>query len=342
MRTRDLGFTREHLVLIPINEPGILERYATVKEELSRDPNILNTTVTSYFPGEATNRQNYWKEGMGENEYPMIRWIAVDFDFIKTFKLDLKTGRDFSLSFPNDETGAYILNESAAKELGWDTQSAPGKAFKLVEKGTIIGVVKDFNFRSLHQEIEPLVLYIWPESFKYFAVRIQPGNISGAIKHLESVWKKFAIKQPFEYYFLDEQFDQLYKTEMRLGTIFRHVTTLAILIASLGLFGLASFAVERRTKEIGIRKILGSSRGSLVWLLSQDFTRWVLLANIIAWPVSYYAMNRWLQNFAYRKSLSPWIFILSALIVLSVALFTVSLRSFRAATQDPVKILKYE
>lgn len=342
MRSRELGFNRENVVLIPINEAEMLERYETVKQQLSAGPDIESVCATSYFPGHNTNRQNYWKEGVGENEYPMIRWLPVDHDFVATFQIDLLSGRDFSRNFAGDVKRSFILNETAAKELGWDNSTAPGQVFELGYRGEIIGVVKDFNFFSLHQEIEPLVLALTPEYLKYFAVRIRPENVPAAMRHLKSVWDQVAVRQPFEYYFFDDQYAALYHTEMQLGKIFTYVAVLSLLIAGLGLFGLASFAVERRTKEIGIRKVLGASESRLVWLLSRDFTGWVLLANLFAWPIAYIAINAWLQNFAFRRSPSIWAFIISGITVLGIALFTVCVRALRAASSDPVKILKYE
>ena len=342
MRTRDLGFNREYIALIPINEPEILQRHETIKAEFLRSPHISATTATSYFPGKSIYRQNYWKEGMEENEFDMIHWLDVDHDFITTFQLELIAGRDFNKNIESDTGGAYILNESAAAALGWDPLEAVNKSFELAERGQIIGVVKDFHFRSLHQDVDPLVLYIWPEALKYFALRLNQDNIQAGLNHLKTVWSSTAVQQPFEFFFLDEEYDRLYQTEIRLGKIFVYVTLLSILIACLGLFGLASFSGEKRTKEIGIRKILGASAGRLVWILSKEFLIWIAIANLIAWPVAYYAMQQWLQNFTYRISPELWTFLVSSFFVLAVALITVGIKTLRSALSDPVDTLRYE
>lgn len=342
MRGRALGFNPEHVVIIPINEPDILKRQETVKAEFLRSPYVTAAAATSYFPGKKPNYQNYWKEGMDKNYFDMIYWLAVDHDFITTLQLDLITGRDFNKNIESDAGGAYIINESAAKALGWDPESALNRSFKLAEKGRIIGIVKDFHFRSLHQAVDPLILYIWPESLKYFAVRINPDDFQKGLNHLESVWDQMAVQQPFEFFFLDEEYDRMYNTEKRLGKIFGYVTLLSILIACLGLFGLASFAAEQRTKEIGIRKVLGASELRLIWLILKEYLIWIFLANLIAWPVAYYALHQWLQNFAYHLSPEIWTFLLSAVFVLAVALLTVSIKALRSALSDPVETLRYE
>lgn len=339
MHTKELGLDREYVVMIPIHEQEILQRYETVKDEFLKGNFVVSVSANTFYPGQ-TWRQNFWKEGQPEDRYPMIRWIPVDHDFIKTMGIELKEGRDFSLDFASDVNRAYILNETAVRELGWN--SPLSKAFEIIERGRIIGVVKDFHFLSLHSEIEPVVLVLYPEGFNQFAVRIRSENIPEALSFLEETWNSLAVEQAFEYRFLDQEFDALYKSEMRLEKIFTWVSILSVLIACLGLFGLASYAVERRTKEIGIRKVLGASSSRLIWLLSREFTFWVLLANVFAWPVAYFIMQQWLKNFAYRAPLGLWIFLLSGFLALVIAVLTVFIQSYRAAISDPVNTLRYE
>lgn len=339
MYSKELGLNREHVIMIPIHEQEILQHHERIKNEFLRDHSIVSVGATTFFPGE-TWRQNYWKEGQPENTYPMIRWISVDHDFIKTLEIELKEGRDFSRDFASDVGKSYILNESAVKEMGWS--SPLGKEFKLAEKGKIIGVVGDFHFLSCHSEIEPLVLYIYPDGFKYYAVRILGDDISGTLDFLKKTWNRLAAEQPFEYRFLDREFDALYQSENRLEKIFSWVSVLSIVIACLGLFGLASFAVEQRTKEIGIRKILGATGARIVWLLSREFVIWVLLANALAWPGAYFIMRLWLKNFAYRINIDFLVFILSGALALLIALLTVSFHSIKATTANPVDTLRYE
>ncbi len=339
IHTKELGLDREYVVMIPIHEQEILHRYETAKNEFLKGNSVVSVSATTFYPGQ-TWRQNFWKEGQPEDTYPHIRWISVDHDFIKTMGIELKEGRDFSLDFASDVNKAYILNETAVRELGWN--SPLGKAFEIIERGKIIGVVKDFHFLSLHSEIEPVVLVLYPEGFNQFAVRIRSENIPEALSFLEETWNSLAVEQAFEYRFLDQEFDALYKSEMRLEKIFTWVSILSVLIACLGLFGLASYAVERRTKEIGIRKVLGASSSRLIWLLSREFTLWVLLANVFAWPVAYFIMQQWLKNFAYRVPLGLWIFFFSGFLSLVIAVLTVFIQSYKAAISDPVNTLRYE
>ena len=340
MRNKKLGFDKEHVVNIPIYDKDALQRYETIKNEFLRNPRILGISASAFSPGKIPWYQDYWYEGLSENSHPMVRWVSVDHDFLPTFGIELVSGRNFSRNFPNDVESAYILNESAVKEIGWE--SPLGKQFKIGEKGTVVGVVKDFHFKSLHQQIEPLALFICPEYFEYFSVRISPEGISQALDFLKDRWQELVPNQLFQFSFLDEDFDSLYRAEMRLEKIFGIVASLAIFIACLGLFGLAAFTAEQRTKEIGVRKVLGASTTGIIFLLSREFTRWVLVANVIAWPLAYFAMSRWLQNFAYRTSIGPWIFLLAAGMALLVALLTVSYQAVKAALANPVESLRYE
>jgi putative ABC transport system permease protein len=206
----------------------------------------------------------------------------------------------------------------------------------------IIGIVKDYHFRSLHSEIEPLLLVNDPSLYRYILMKLDSGDIPGTLANIESTWKTFFPDTPFEYHFLDEAYGSLYRTEQRMGTLFNYFTGLAILISCLGLFGLASFMAEKRTKEIGIRKVLGASVSGVVILLNREFIKWVLIANIVAWPAAYYLMFKWLQSFAYRTNMGVWSFALAALIAFAIAVVTVSYQSIKAAITNPVDSLRYE
>lgn len=342
IRNKDLGFEKKNIVMIPIYRKTALEKYETIKTEFLRDSRAKAVSTSSFFPGKNQFYSNYWREGLEAGRNPKISFIIVDHDFIDTFSIKLLQGRGFSRQFPGDIEGAYILNESAVKECGWD--SPIGKKFKpgFGNEGTVIGVVNDFHFKSFHQEIKPLFLYFYPKWFAYFSVRIAPDNIPHTLNFLKNKWLELVPEQSFEYSFLDEDIDNLYKTEARLGKLFLVVTGLSIFIACLGLFGLVAFTVEQRRKEIGIRKVLGASAAGIVLMLSKKFTRWVLISNIIAWPIGWYVMNRWLQKFAYRADIEIWVFFLSGLIVLLIALLTLSFRSISAAAANPADALKYE
>jgi len=340
MRNKNLGLDKEHVVTIPIYDKDALGKMETIKNEFLQNSSVLSVSISNFFPGEATWYQSYKYEGQSESEHPMIRWFVVDHDFIETFGIELVAGRNFSKRYPSDVEHAYILNESAVKEIGWE--SPIGKELEIMNRGPVIGVVKDFHFRPLHQQIEPAALYICPKYFQYISARISPYDVSRSLDFLRAKWQALVPGQTFQYSFLDEDFDRLYRAEMRLSQIFTVVTFLAIFIACLGLFGLAAFEALQRTKEMGIRKVLGASAAGITVLLSKEFTKWVLLANIIAWPVAYYAMSRWLQNFAYRIHIGPWILILSAAVAFIVALLTVSYQAVKVSFANPADTLRYE
>ncbi len=340
MREKKLGFDKEQMLNIPLLSREARERWPLLKAEFLRLPDVKNVSASSFKPGGVLWYQNYWYEGLQENQLPMIRWIPVDHDFLKTFGIKLVAGRDFSEAIPSDLKSAYILNESAVRELGWD---APlGKAFKIVDKGTVIGVVEDFHFESLHKIIEPVALCLYPEAYELLSVRIRPHSLPGILDGLKRKWREIIPTQVFEYTFLDQDLDRLYKSEMRLGRTFAVVSGLAVLVACLGLFGLTAFASEERTKEIGVRKILGASISQIYAMLCGEIMRWVLAANIIACPVAVYFLRKWLQGFAYRVGLNAWPFLGAAAVILGTALLTVTYQSLRAALANPVDSLRYE
>ena len=253
-------------------------------------------------------------------------------------------GRNFDPHISSDIENAVIINQTAAKLLGWD--SPIGKNIQIDRKEgicTIIGVVKDFNIESLKRTIRPYVFYFMPEHYYKLNLKIKPDDVEGTMAFIQRKWSEFAPKEEiFTYAFLDQTFKALYSEENRIGKIIRLTTILTFVIAGLGLFGLSAFTVERRYKEIGIRKVLGASISSVIVMLSKGITHCVLLANLIALPVAYFVMNRWLQNFSYRASLNVWIFILSGLTALVIALLTVSYQTIKAARANPVESLKYE
>jgi len=256
--------------------------------------------------------------------------------------MEMASGRNFSPEFATDNTDALLINEAAADAIGWDKPL--GKKIQGYEPNprTIIGVVKDFHFSSPHRKIAPLFISNRMDRLRAIFVRIKPVGIAAALDFLEKKWKKFDPARPFEYYFLDESFEQQYRADEKLSKIFSNFTFFAIFIACLGLLGLISYAAEQRTKEIGIRKTLGASVPNIVVLLSREFALMVLIANIIAWPTAYLALNKWLQNFAYKTEINPWIFVMSAFLALVIAILTISFQSVKAALANPVDSLKYE
>jgi ABC-type antimicrobial peptide transport system permease subunit len=341
IRNKNLGYQRENVVVLPIFYKDIQPKYELFKKEILSNVNVVSATITSYSPNTEGYNQTAWWEGMPDDDYSQrIRWVSVDEDFIKTLGLKIVTGRDFSKELHDELQGAYVLNESAVKAVGW--QNPIGKLFKVVKKGPVIGVVKDFHFRSLHNTIEPVALHIDPEAFFYLFIRTQPDQLSGTIKFLQEKWRQIFPDRPFDYSFLNDDLEQVYKSEARLGKIFNYIGGLSILIACLGLLGLASFMAERKTKEIGIRKVLGASAVSIFSLLSKNFVMLVLLANLLAWPIAWYAMKHWLENFAYRIDLGWWVFALAGGLALLIALLTVSTQAIKAALANPVEALRYE
>jgi putative ABC transport system permease protein len=347
IRTKKLGFDRDHVVVINLNNDKIRQTKDIIKNELLQYPGIKAVTFTQTLPTNINWDSDFDYEGRGNNEYPFFYFSQVDYDYVDFFDMEITAGRNFSREMTTDAVGggAFILNQTAVKHLGWEEPIGKKIGFPQGENmGTVVGVVKDFNCHSLHFPAEPAVLILNTGAWNiyFLSIKVRPENINQTLGAIEKVWKKHSDGYPFEYYFLDEAYDSLYKSEIRLNIFFRLFTLIAIFISSLGLFGLASFTAERRTKEIGIRKVLGASVPSIVIFISRGFTKWVLLANILAWPVAYYFMNKWLQNFAYRIDLSIWIFILSGLAAFGIALLTVSYQSIKAATANPVKSLRYE
>jgi hypothetical protein len=271
-----------------------------------------------------------------------IKADFVDFDYVETFGIPLVEGRSFSREFATDADEAYLVNEEAVRRMGLEGPAA-GKRFAFWgREGRIVGVMKDAHFQTYHQKIEPLVFKIFPDWFSVLYIKVRAGDMSEALGSIEKTWTSLGLGYPFDYRFLDEDFENLYRTEARMGTLFRTFAALAVFIACLGLFGLASFMAEQKTKEIGVRRILGASVPRITAMLSRDFARWVLAANLVAWPAAWYFMGRWLQGFAYRAELTPWVFVLSGVLALAIALVTVVSLSARAAAANPAESLRYE
>jgi putative ABC transport system permease protein len=273
----------------------------------------------------------------------VLKSVGIDHDFIPTYQIELAAGRNFSRDYSTDTT-AFIVNVSAARTMGFnDPQQAVGKQIEYGgSKGQIVGVVKDFNFESVHQSILPIILYVSRDGANYnnVSVKVNGANLKEGLAHIEKVWNRFLPQRPYEYSFLDERFGLLYEREKKQSQLFTTFSMLAIFIGCLGLFGLASFTALQRTKEIGVRKVLGASVSGIVGLLSKEFLKLVLIANLIAWPVAWYAMSKWLEGFAYKINISPFTFILAAILAMLIALLTVSYQSIKAALANPVKSLR--
>ena len=341
IRNKDLGFNRQHVVSLPMN-PALWKSYQSFKNEALNHHSIIHVTSAQNRPTQVGNINPVYWEGRGPEQYEVIKFITCDHDYIKTFEMEITQGRDFSRDLPSDLQN-YIVNEETAKLMGFE--EPVGKLFSIWQnEGQIIGVVKNFHSRPLHNKIEPLVLTLAQNDWgpNYVFLRIGPENISQTLDDLAKIWKKFAPNYPFDFQFLDEAFEQQYRTDQRTGTIFRYFAILAIFISCLGIFGLAAFTAEQRTKEIGIRKVLGASVSGIVSLISREFVLLLTLANVIAWPIAYFLMKRMLDNYAYRTSINVWIFLIAGLLAYSIALLTVSYQAFKAARTDPARALRYE
>jgi len=270
--------------------------------------------------------------------------FQVGLDFITHFNMELIAGRSYSRDFPSDSTSALVVNEAAAKQYGYaNPAEIVGKKFdQWGRSGEVIGVVKDFNFISLHRNIEPLTLPFEASASRYLSIKVKPENVGQTVAEVEQIWKKVAPHRPFLYSFLNEDFDKQYQADFRFRKIFSAFSILAILIASLGLFGLANYTAEIRTKEIGIRKVLGAEVSSIVALLSKDFIKLVLVAIVIATPLAWYVMNKWLDGFAYQVEIGWWVYPLAGIVAIVVAMATISSQAIRAAMLNPVDSLKSE
>ena len=346
LRQDETGFNTEQVIFIPVSRSSVSSQYIPLKNELLAHSNILEVTAVEEILGAKHQGANYQFEGMAESK--LFSRLNIRHDFIETFDMEIVEGRSYSIDNPTDDSLALVVNESLIRQMGWTNEEGVGKRFNGRFQGEIIGIVKDFNFESKHIGIRPLVLHLdtRPQAFnlfiKYMAVRVNTGDLGETIGYVESNWKKMVPERPFEYFFLDDEIDKLYKAEEKLGNVAGIFSFLTITVACLGLFGLASFMAERRKKEIGIRKVLGGSTAQIVMLLSGGFSRLVLVAIVLAFPISWLGINGWLQNFAYHIVPDWFVFFWVGAGTLLLALSTVSFLSVRAAGLNPVKSLKYE
>ncbi|MGB8191122.1 MAG: ABC transporter permease [Chitinophagaceae bacterium] len=341
VQSTNLGYDRENFLYIPM-EGELTTKYSVFKQEALKMPGIQLVTRISQTPTQIQNGTGgvEW-EGKDPNSKPQFTQAAVGYDFVKTMKLKMLEGRDFSKDLASDSFG-YILNESAVKKMG--LKDPVGKPLTFWQrKGTIIGVVKDFHFNSLHQPIMPLIMHNGERNdYGNILVRTQPGQTKTALASLGKLYKQLNPQFPFTYQFSDEEYSKLYKSEQVVSKLSTYFAFLAIFISCLGVLGLAIFTAEQRTKEIGIRKVLGASVQGIVMLLSKDFLKLVMIALVIASPLAWYFMNSWLQDYAYRVNISWWIFIAAGLLAVLITLVTIGFQAIKAAVANPVKSLRTE
>ncbi len=348
MMNKDLGFEKDQVLQFDVPNQEIMMQLDEIKLRLMENPIITSASYSSNAPGRGHPIRIFLPEGYDDNEVMEAGLTIVDYDFAETFGLEMAQGRFFSEDVPSD-TFAYIINESLARKLNAekpDWEDPIGKTFDFPPRpsipGTVIGVVKDFHMNSLHREIYPLVLNMVAEAPRVVSIKFSAGETAEVIKYTETVFKEFAPQFPFEYEFLDENFEAGYERDENFGKLFGTFAFLAIFIALLGLLGLTTYLAEARIKEIGIRKVLGATAGQVVFMLSKDILRWVILANVIAWPSAYFALKHWLQNYAYRIDPASIAFVYVGVVVLAISLLTISGISYRAANTNPVKSLHNE
>ena len=343
IRNKDMGYGREQILVLEPRE-AVASRLEAFKTELRRNPSVLAIAASASLPNDISSSTFAGWPGKPDSIEIPIYVQEVDYDFVDLYGLKIVRGRNFARAFPSDAGGAFLINETAGKALGWGDPIGRDLFHWGNKEWTrkIVGVVKDFHMHSLHQPIMPLYIYLEPRVSQRLSIKIRGGNIPGTVAAVRKTWERFAEGLPFEYRFFDDIFDQVYRTEQRLGTMYSVFAGLAVLIACLGLVGLASFTAERKTKEIGIRKVLGASSSGVVVLLSREFMKWVVLANVIAWPVGYFALKSWLRGFAYRTSLTVPMFLGAGLAAFAIAAAVISLQTYMAASADPADSIRYE
>ncbi len=350
LHNRDLGFQKDQVVVLPVETAAFADKFDAFRQELLGHAGVVEAATANMLPGPGRTHQNtvFRPEGAGQDEIFLSALGEVSPEYVQTLGLTMVAGRNFSREFETDD-GGFLISETAAKKSGWTPEESVGK--RLVELrgndddsdrvGTILGVFQDAHFNSLRETIKPRILGMRQRA-RYLPVRIQPEQTTEVLAFLEEKWTSFEPGYPFRYFFVDQDFARFYEQEERLVQIMGYFTLLAILISCLGLFGLSSFVTAQRTKEIGVRKVLGASVGNVVLLLSKEFTRLVLIAAVIAFPISYLVMSAWLEDFAYATEIGWAVFAATAFIILIIAWSTVSWQSVRAAISDPVRSLRYE
>ena len=348
IRNKKLGYDKEQVVVLPVDR-SMRARYEDLKKAMTLNPGILSISGSYETPVYVQ-----WGDGISADngvttKSIMVNAMPVDLDFIKTMGMQIIAGTDFTQAdrsqLDTSNQGAnlhytYILNETAVKALGWTPTQAIGKTISKGVDGTVKAVVRDFHIASLHETVKPVVIFLYPYYVNDLLVKISPRNIPATLEFLESVWKKRVTHRPFEYHFLDEDYDHLYTAEYRTAKVFSVFSSIAIILACLGLFALAAYATVQRTKEIGIRKVLGASAINITALISKDFLKLVFFSMLIASPIAWWAAHQWLQDFAYRTPLKWWVFALAGLSAVVIALITVSFQAIKAATANPVNALR--
>ena len=349
LRNTDLGFTKDQQIIIPFRSNNAKNIYPSLKNEISRDREVLSAGASFYYPGIFNPSDlGLYREGKTMKEAKLTKTNWVDYDFLQTLDIKPIAGRLFGAEFPADTNNRIILNEKAVNELGYTAREAVGKPLFFDWRGQpnrfeIIGVIRDFHFKDMHTAIEPYAFFLNNRpSYNYLIVHTKTADMKGMLGSIEKTWHRLNPNEPFEYSFLDQDFQKNYDADSRLSSLVKYFTIIAILISCLGLFGLAAFSAERRTKEIGVRKVLGASVSNIVSLLSKEFLRLVIIAIVIASPIAWWFMNKWLQDFAYRIQIGWMVFAIAGITAICIALFTISFQAIKAAVANPLKSLRTE
>ncbi len=351
LHNKDLGLDKEQVMFFPMRGDKMFTEYARFKEQLVQVPGVSSASIGYGFPGDIFAGDAVIIPKNGNTKPTGSTHLMVDGDYVRTMGLKIVAGRDFLKNNGLDTTESFLINETAVREFGFETaEKALGQPIHWptwrnqdsLKKGRVIGVVKDFNYKSLYDHIEPAVIHFYPDANWKVAVKIKTANAANSINGIKTVWNRFSPEYPIEYNFLDENFEKMYQSEDKLKSLLWIFTAITIFVACLGLFGLAAYAAERRRKEIGIRKVLGATVQGVVVLLSKDFVKLVLISLVIASPIAWYFMNDWLQDFAYRVTISWWIFVAAGIVAVFIALVTVSFQAIKAALSNPVRNLRTE
>lgn len=346
MKSQDLGFQKDQIVVFDFQgDPIVKQKYEVIKNEIARIPGVANVSASGSTPSTGNaSAYTLLENETGEMQASNIALYFVDFDYLENYKIPIVAGRGFSSAYPSDSLEALVVNEATAASLGYaNPEALIGKKFSQWGRdGRVIGIIKDFHFQSLKEKIGPLTMRIEPRNFSLFSVTIDPGDARKTVSAIESYFKDVVPSRPVDYYFLDEAFDNQYRADERFGSLILYFSGIAIFIACLGLLGITSYTTTQRSKEVGIRKVMGASTMQVVRLLSSDLIKLVLIGIAVASPVAWYGMNKWLENFQYKMSLSLWIFVVAAAMAGVIALITVSSQAIKAALSNPVDALKSE
>ncbi len=347
MKEQNLGFDQEQILVLPIRGGvSIADRYEQVKDEFQKHSSISNMSATSEIPGKRVYNFATGLSGEADDQGQSMYYMFVDTDFMNTYGIEMVAGRPFNKVIQSDTESAFMINEKAVSAFGWESpEAAIGKRMNAGfgrEGGEIVGVYKDFHYRSLQTPIEPLVLAIVPFRFNFLSLKLNPAELSSTMAFVEDKWKELFPGSPFEYSFLDEEFDRQYAADEKIGRTFLVFTGIAILIACMGLFGLASFIAQQKTKEIGIRKVLGASVSGIVAMLSSDIVKLVIVSAIISTPLAYLLVRKWLENFAFHIEIGWTTFVIAGVTIMAIALLTISSQAIRTAMINPVRSLRSE